>query len=260
MRRETEHGRDPRRRPRPAPVIAVGLIEKTLAEILTADAEQPDEFAAGRLYQMRLSESAVRGFRRMRYGADDVPGAAVIRRLFGDDGALAIDDADAQIQNPAVAQLHRPVRRRSVDANRLAPGAASVCGSQHPVSYKAISGLRGERGRVVAVVGVRLEARSGEPADEKGASCGLDDAGIAVVKGGIPYNFCRGPGLPVVAAAHQMRLTPGANMLCAVAGEHGQQFSRLAAGNSGPADIAAGLFANHPSPQGVYGLGQTALL
>ena len=42
-------------------------------------------------------------------------------RLFGDDGARAVDDADAQIQNPAVAQLHRPVRRRSVDANRLAP-------------------------------------------------------------------------------------------------------------------------------------------
>ena len=112
---------------------------------------------------------------------------SVVRRLFGNDGALAIDFADAQVEDSAIAQLHRPVGCRRVDSNGIAPGATTILGAQDPVPQILLSRLGGECGAVVAVGGVRLEAGCTEPTDQDRTPGGLDDAGgLLGARGGAP--------------------------------------------------------------------------
>ena len=180
--------------------------------VVVLHADQTDEFAIRQLDDMRLV--IVVGCRpRIQ---QNVPllvphQTAIITAMCLDAAIASYPERLAQVQQRAIGQTHRAVRRVDRDAHRRPPRVAAIVAATHPQAEPlrhARVGDAAESGDVARILvgsDSRVLARIGrEPGDEQAIAAQIDDARIAVIQRQIVDDGGRRPCAAFVVAFAQI--------------------------------------------------------
>lgn len=185
---------------------------------------------------------------------EPAPGEAIVGGFADADFGIGVPKAFAGVEKAAVAESDGAVRAVDGDAVGGGPVEAAIGGAEHPGAEEGLAFRRGggalhalpafDAGGVPAL-GFGEDffvGEGGKGRHEERAARGFDDAGVAVVNGGIHDDLRPAPGLAVVLGAAEFDAAEGVDVAFAAAGVGDDEFAVGAAGHGGPGVIVLGLF------------------